>query len=111
MEDELVRLEAVSELLRKTLKEARGPNSPRQALGVGPDGTVYEAALWHDGRVFMRVYDPTARIPVPIPEPEVLVWKPILPDRKGLKLEQVSEGLRKACTKHIGQMVGALQQV
>lgn len=92
--EEPLRFEQVSEGLRRALEEGREPNGRHQAAGVGRDGKLYQAVGTNDLRI--REWDPIAAVVVWIPEPEGVIWKPILPRDKWLKLEEISAGLRRA---------------
>jgi hypothetical protein len=93
-----VRLEEVSGGLRRALEEARWPDGRRIADGMGADGKEYYAGL-NDDRVVIYEIVYGVRFPIPIAEPEGVVWKPTLTEREWVKIGQVSEGLRKALEK------------
>jgi hypothetical protein len=94
-DQEPVDLKEVGEGLRKALEEGRWPDGQCYAAGVGLDGTEYRASLRHD-LVFMHEIIHCNSIDIPLPEPEGVVWKPILTENDWVKLDQVSEGLRRA---------------
>jgi hypothetical protein len=96
-----ITLDAVSEGLRKALTEARWPDGRRLAAGVGPDGMQYDASL-HHGLVSICETLAYTSFGIAIPEPEGVVWKPILTKQDWVKLKEVSEGLRKALEKREG---------
>lgn len=90
-----LKLPAVSEELRTALGEARWPNGSCLVVGTAPDGTRYYASERDD---LIYIYEQVApnAIRIPLPEPEGVVWQPVLTVREPVRLAAVSAGLRKA---------------
>jgi hypothetical protein len=77
MKRTLLKVEDVSIGLQRALEGGRWPHGRRAAEGVGPDGTEYQAEA-RDGLVCVERL-PFGIASIPIPEPEDVVWKPVLP--------------------------------
>ena len=72
-----LRYEEVSEGLRRALEAGRWPLGRGLAIGIGPDGAEYAAAACN-GLVLIHECPLHGLAPIPIAEPDGVVWKPIL---------------------------------
>jgi uncharacterized protein YeaC (DUF1315 family) len=95
------RLEEVSEGLRKALEEGEWPDGRRLAVGVGHYGLEYQVAVRDDHVIQEPLFDPFSRVTMPAwhESEAIIVWTPLPPNRKPVKLKEVREGLRNALEK------------